>query len=231
MKLNFILTGVLLYYGLSISTVNADKMGIFAVASVHFEQNATDGDVEVVFKIKGGDEGITKLNVISPDGRTVIDFTAPDVSTLGIRQFVFESPEPKNLESLKMAYPEGDYTFTGTTFSGERLHGKAVLHHKLPATVNFIRPEANALDVRFEELRILWSPVSNVSAYVIEISQNDLDMNLIAKLSGSSTSFKLPNEYLLPGTEYTLSIGTISEKGNKSFVETDFKTSEKRKSH
>jgi len=53
----------------------------FAVASVRFEQNATDGDAEVVFEVKGGKEGLAKLAVVSPDGRTVIDFTAPDAST------------------------------------------------------------------------------------------------------------------------------------------------------
>lgn len=29
----------------------------FPIASVHFEQNATDGDAEVVFQVKGGKEG------------------------------------------------------------------------------------------------------------------------------------------------------------------------------
>jgi hypothetical protein len=47
----------------------------FAVANVRFEQNATDGDAEVVFEVKGGKEGLAKLTVVSPDGRTVIDFT------------------------------------------------------------------------------------------------------------------------------------------------------------
>src|SRR5262245_60106580 len=54
----------------------------FAVARVHFEQNASDGDAEVVFEAKGGPEGLSKLMVVSPDGRTVVDFTAPDASTL-----------------------------------------------------------------------------------------------------------------------------------------------------
>ena len=36
----------------------------FPTASVHFEQNATDGDVEVVFKIKAEDEGLSELLVI-----------------------------------------------------------------------------------------------------------------------------------------------------------------------
>jgi hypothetical protein len=33
----------------------------FDTASVYFEQNATDGDVEVVFKVSGGDVGLARL--------------------------------------------------------------------------------------------------------------------------------------------------------------------------
>ena len=102
----------------------------FATATVHFEQNATDGDVEVVFEAKGGDEGLAKLTVTASDGRTVIDFTASDPSTMGIRSFRFESPEPKDVEGLKAAYPEGDYTFSGATSAGGKFHGKSTLNHK-----------------------------------------------------------------------------------------------------
>ena len=97
------------------------------MASVRFEQNATDGDVEVVFEAKGGDAGLAHFKVVSPDGRTVIDFNAPDSSTLGIRQFRMESPEPKDVEALKTAYPEGKYLFSGTTLSGMTLAGEFTL--------------------------------------------------------------------------------------------------------
>lgn len=110
----------------------------FSVARVHFERNATDGDVEVVFQVKGGDQGLTRLTVFSPDGRTVIDFIAPNASTLGMRQFRFESPEPGDIESLMSAYPEGVYTFAGETAGGDRLHGESTLNHKLPATASFL---------------------------------------------------------------------------------------------
>ena len=87
--------------------------GPFGVALVHFEQNVTDGDSEVVFEVKAGKEGLARLVVTAPDGRTVVDFTAPDASTLGIRQFRFETPEPRDLQALRSAYPEGVYTFAG----------------------------------------------------------------------------------------------------------------------
>ena len=51
--------------------IEAFERDPFAIASVHFEQNATDADVEVVFEVRGGDEGLTQLTVVSPDGRMV----------------------------------------------------------------------------------------------------------------------------------------------------------------
>ena len=87
----------------------------FPVASVHLEQNATDGDMEVVFEVKGDQDGLAELLVVSPDGRPVVAFKAPDASTLGIRQFRFESPEPTDAKALQAAYPEGVYAFSGTT--------------------------------------------------------------------------------------------------------------------
>ncbi len=197
----------------------------FDEASIRFEQNVTDGDVEVVFQITGGDEGLVTLIVVSPDGRTVVDFTAPDVSTLGIRSFEFESPEPKDIEGLKTAYPEGTYTFNGLTQSGKKLHGESTLHHQLPTPVSFLRPGAEATGVGTENLEIAWTPVDDAAAYIIEIEQDALNMKIKAQLPKSTDVFPVRG-VLLPGVEYDLSIGTVSPQGNISIVETTFSTSE-----
>lgn len=199
----------------------------FTKANVHFEQNATDEDVEVVFEAKGGAEGLAKLNVVSPDGRTVVDFTAPDASTLGMRQFRFESPEPKDVNSLKSAYPEGVYTFTGVTASGAKLQSKATLSHKLPATASFLQPKAEAQGVATKNLTITWTPVKNVAAYIIYIEQDELDVSITAKLPGTVAAFAVPDGFLVPGTEYMLGIGTVTNEGNTSYVEAVFTTAGK----
>lgn len=199
----------------------------FAVASIHFEQNATDGDVEVVFKVIGGHEGLAKLTVVSPEGRTVIDFTAPDASTLGIRQFRFESPEPGDVESLKSAYPEGVYTFNGVTAAGAKLHSQSMLNHHLPGTASFLQPTAEAEDLDAGSLKITWTPVENLAAYIIYIEQDELGVSITAKLPGTVTTFAVPPGFLLPGREYMLGLGTVTEGGNASYVETTFTTAEK----
>ena len=195
-------------------------------AKVHFEQNATDEDVEVVFKVTGGDEGLAKLTVVGPDGRRVVDFTAPDPSTLGIRSFVFESPEPGDVESLKSAYPEGVYTFSGTTAAGAALHSMVTLNHELPATVSFLRPEPESEDVGTRDLDITWTPVKNLAFYIIEIEQEELNAKLSVTLPAPASTFAVPNGFLLPDTEYKLGIGTVTDEGNLSFVETEFTTAE-----
>ncbi len=196
----------------------------FSVASIHFEQNVTDRDVEVVFEIKGSDKGMKRLVVTSPDGRPVIDFT---VSTLGIRKFLFETPEPKDIESLKVAYPQGVYTFTGLNSTGDKLRGESTLHHTFPATVSTIRPEADARGVGTQNLEITWIPVKDAAAYLLEIEHEETKINVKAKLPGSANVFSVPVGFLLPGSEYKLSIGTLSEDGNVSVVESTFTTAGK----
>lgn len=198
----------------------------FAVANVHFEQNATDGDVEVVFDVKAGDEGLVKLRVTSPDGRAVVDLSAPDHSTLGLRQFQFESPEPEDIQRLKSAYPEGVYTYAGSTASGKRFRGESTLSHRLPAIVTLLDPKGDARGVSAKHLTISWSPVENLRAYIVEIEQDELNVNLTVKLPESARSFAVPDGFLVPDTEYDLSIGTVDRGGNISFVETGFTTAE-----
>jgi hypothetical protein len=198
----------------------------FTIARVHFERNTTDGDFEVVFEAKGGTEGLTKFTVVSPDGRTVVDFSSPDASTLGMRQFRCESPEPENMESVRSAFPEGVYTFSGSTATGVKLHGKATLNHKVAETTSFLRPKAGAKRVSIKNLEISWTPVKNVAAYIIYLEQDESDINITATLRGTANTFAVPDGFLLPDTEYTLGIGTVTSEGNTSLIETTFTTAE-----
>ncbi len=198
----------------------------FAVATVHFEQNVVDEDAEVVVEAMGED-GLAKLTVRTPDGRTVIDFSAPGASTLGMRQFRFESPEPKDIKALKSAYPAGIYTFDGVTASGKKLRSTATLTHQLPAAVSLLRPFTKDQRVTVSNLSIDWKPAKGLAAYVVVIEQPDMDVSITAKLPGSAHGFKVPDGFLKPGTAYQLGIGTVTGEGNSSFVETMFTTADK----
>jgi hypothetical protein len=199
----------------------------FSVASVHLEQNATDGDVEAVIEAIGGDAGLTKLTVVAPNGEIIVEVKAPVGGTLGMRQFHFETPEPKDMDSLKKAFPEGAYTITGTTADGKTLSDNSTLTHKLPTPTKILRPQADAKNVDPHHLEITWNAVKDAAGYTIEIEGNG-GADLTAKLPKSVTKFSVPDGFLLPGADCQVGIGTVSADGNVSVVEIEFKTAGKK---
>jgi hypothetical protein len=217
-----------LLFGFNSSVLaQSNESSSFSIAKVHLEQNATDGDFEVVFEVNSGGEGLEKLTVISPDGRKVVDYMAAGKPTLGMRQFHLESPEPNDIKVLRSGYPEGVYTLAGVTPSGLKLAGKVTLTHRLPPAVSLLTPKPDAENVPVKNLRITWAPVKNVAAYVLYIEQPDANFEITARLPGSSTSFAVPDGLLSPGTAYSLGVGTVSSEGNTSFIETTFATAAK----
>ena len=187
----------------------------FELMSVRMEQNATDEDAEVVFEATG-DKGLVKLTVVSPDGRSVIDFSAP-AGSMGIRQFRLESPEPGDIASLKEAYPEGVYRFTGTTSTGTKLAGETKLSHALPPVASIVGPRGGG--VAAEKLEINWAPVEGVAAYVVSIEQEEMNLSVEARLPATASRFRVPDGFARPGTAYKLAVGAVMESGNASFVE------------
>src|SRR5919202_1654285 len=96
----------------------------FGRTAIYLERNVTDEDVEVRFEVAGTKDGLATLHVTAPDGRTVIDFRAPE-SKFGIRQLELESPEPRNDGRLQADFPAGTYRFAGITVGGMTLQGEA----------------------------------------------------------------------------------------------------------
>src|SRR5689334_12630421 len=84
----------------------APAEGRLGRAVVYLERNVVDKDVEIRFEVTGPSQGLSALRVTAPDGRTVLDLKAPD-SKLGMRQFVLESPEPKDDGRLQADFPAG----------------------------------------------------------------------------------------------------------------------------
>ncbi len=209
---------------LAIPALAAEKAEPFEDVSVRFEQNATDGDVEAVFEAIGGDEGLAKLTLSAPDGHAVVELTSPGKSAMGIREFHFESPEPTDVAALQKAYPEGQYTFTATTSSGEQLEGKSTLSHKLPVPTSFVFPKADARNVPAKNLKITWAPVKGVAGYTLELSPAKTSAHIEVKLPANMTSFSVPDGFLIPGGKCQLGIGTVSSAGNVSVIETTFTT-------
>jgi hypothetical protein len=198
----------------------------FKHLSVHFEQNATDNDFEVVFEATSSAIGLVALQVTAPDGRVVIDFKAPSTK-LGMRTFRLETPEPKALAGLQADYPAGTYTFTANTVAGTAFSGTTTLSHRLPGAASWVRPRPEEQNVPVIGLRVRWGAPEGLAAFHLTI-ENEAGIKVVqAVLAGSATSFPVPDRVLLPGAKYSVSIGTVGRDGNASFVETSFNTARK----
>jgi hypothetical protein len=197
------------------------------VATVSLEQTMQDADIEMKFDAIAGEGGLATLKVVAPDGRTVIDLTAPD-SKLGMRHLTFESPEPKKADGkLQADFPEGTYKFTANTVDGKKLQGDAALSHKFPEATSLVRPRPDEENVPVTGLQIRWKPVKDVSGLVFVLEQEATGREIHAELPAAVTSFTVPDGFMTPGTEYKVSIGTVSKLGNKSVFETSFTTAGK----
>lgn len=218
------LLSALLLAGALHGIANADEQ--FERVKVFLERNMLDKDAEIKFEATGGKAGLTSLKVVAPDGRTVVDFKAPD-SKLGIRSLTLESPEPTNDGRVQADFPAGSYLFSGSDTNGARLEGKALLSHAFPNPAAFIRPQPDATNVRYKGLQVNWQTVKGVDAQVFVIEQEASGRTIRVTLPASATSFSVPDGFLLPDTEYKMAIGTVAKDGNSSFIETSFTTAKK----
>jgi hypothetical protein len=201
-----------------------DARTTFDTAEIHVEQNATDGDTEIVMVAVGGDEGLRLLRVSAPDGRVVLNTGSRDPSVLGLREFVFESPEPPGDDILD-AYPEGLYVFHGSTHASDRLRARAWLSHDLPAPTFITNPPDGAV-VPPADLIVEWTPVAGAREYLLELENESVDPEraLTLNLPAGVTRFAVPAAFLIPASDYQVGIGTVADNGNVVFVENVFTT-------
>jgi hypothetical protein len=62
----------------------------------------------------------------------------------------------------------------------------------------------------------------------VVIEQEATGRELRVSLPGVANGFTVPEVFLAAGTEYKVAIGTVSRDGNSSFVETSFRTAERK---
>lgn len=198
----------------------------FEEIGIIVEQNATDGDTEVVISGVAGDDGLRMLKVVSPDKRKILTLIAPDPATLGQREFHFESPEPPG-EAVLAGYPEGTYVFLGVSTTGEHFRGTAELSHELPGETTILYPVSDSV-IPATALTIQWSAVPGIREYILEFENESLDPEqaLTVNLPAGTTSFEVPTVLLIPGSEYQVGIQTVGENGNIVAIESTFSTAE-----
>jgi hypothetical protein len=194
----------------------------FEELALALEQNATDGDAEVVLFAKGGDEGLRRLTVTAPGGRKVARIEG-DKRGVGLREFLLESAEPPDLPAVLASFPEGTYTFLARTVGGDCLRGEAALSHTLAPATTLLSPEQDE-SVPIDELVLSWSAVPEAVAYVVELNNEDTGEEMTFLVHPPAVSIPIPAGALAPDAEYQFGVGVQTASGNLTVVELTFTT-------
>lgn len=193
---------------------------------MYVEQNATDGDTEVVIAGTASDDGLKLLQIKRPD-RQVMATLQADASSLGMREFHFESPEPPG-ESVLAAYPEGRYVLLGVSTAGDRFRSVLKLSHDLPPAATILWPKDDAEVPADAALTIRWSQVPGIQKVVLEFENESADPEraLTLDLPPGATSFQIPARLLPAGSEFQIGVHSVAENGNVVVVESAFTTAD-----
>lgn len=194
----------------------------FSELFLTLEQNATDGDTEVVLFAKGQDEGLRSLAIRAPGGRQVASVSG-DHHGIGLREFHLESAEPPDLDAVLASFPEGTYWFTGKTVSGDCLKGSASLSHEIAPATELLTPEEDA-EVAVDALVLSWTAVVGAERYVIELNNEDSGSEFTFEVFPPTTSLPIPAALVEPDSEYQFAVGVKTATGNITFVELNFFT-------
>jgi hypothetical protein len=201
----------------------------FADARVIVEVNATDGDAGLQVFLDA--DPWNHVEVLRPDGREIVDFrTAGPVNDYGLTELFSESSEPPftefPLEEFKALFPEGQYTFTGTTIEGASMASTATLTHDIPNGPELISPEDGARVAR-DQAVIRWdagaqpSGVEIVGFQVIVTRENPLRIFSV-DLPSTVTSVRVPTEFLERNIRYKFEVLAIEAGGNQTLTEQSF---------
>jgi hypothetical protein len=213
--------------GLALAATSAVAVATeFEEATMYVEQNATDGDTEVVISGTAGDEGLRRLYIKSPARERMTTLLADD-TTPGMREFHFETPEPPG-EAILAFYPEGNYVLRGVSTSGEVFRSVLTLSHDMPPAVTILHPADEAEVPARQGLVVRWSAAPDVAQFVLEIENESADPEqaLTVNLPPHVTSFRVPAAFMRPGSEFQVGVHTVADNGNIVAVESAFTTAE-----
>jgi hypothetical protein len=133
-----------------------------------------------------------------------------------------ETAEP-DIPTAFLAYPEGDYTFTGEAFDGTVVTGVANLSHSVPAAPDVTSPADDAV-LSVNNVNIKWQPDPTVDHYWVELEQDDPPLNFTIQLQPGVHEFKYPPQLLRKGSDYQVGIGAVGSNGNATVTVVGFET-------
>jgi len=193
----------------------------FDAVSMTIEVNATDQDAGVIL-FSDTELRMHQVTIQDPSGNVVYQMTSTDSQGLGLTEMQSETAEP-DIESAFLAYPEGDYTFTGQAFDGTIVSSVAHLSHTVPSAPEVTAPEDDST-LNINNVRFQWELDSSVDHYWIEIEQEDPPANFTIELQPGVHEFKIPQELLRRATEYQVGVGAVGVNGNATVTVVGFET-------
>ncbi|MGH2773822.1 MAG: hypothetical protein ACRDJT_00120 [Actinomycetota bacterium] len=216
----------------SATKVNGSKPIPLDAATVIVEINDTDGDAGLQVFLDA--EPWNSMTVSGPDGRRIRDLLQIDaqgrLESYGLTELFSESNEPPfdvfPLKKFKKLFPEGRYTFEGTTIEGERLVGRARLSHDFPDGPESMAP-ADGATVGTRGVVARWGAGNqprgvDITGYRVIVTREDPLRVFTADLRPSVEAVRIPSSFLERGTEYQLEIQAIEESGNQTSTDTTF---------
>ena len=204
----------------------------FSDARLKVEINATDGDAGLQIFLDG--EAWNDVELLDPTGTAVLDVDVTGrAEDFGLTELFSESSEPPfeefPLAQFKQLFPEGTYTFRGSTIDGTPITASATLTHNFPDGPTIISPAADSR-VRPDRVAVKWTPVTtpagvDIASYQVLVVQEQPVLRVFsADLPATATRLSVPAEFLQPRTEYKVEVLAIEVGGNQTLTELTFRT-------
>ena len=209
----------------------------YAENQLFLEENATDGDLGIHFKVDG--EPWDKFVLYTPRWRKLVEVKVRGSSgVIGLTELFNESAEPSfdevPREDFLALFPEGEYKFFGRTVEGDWLFGLADLTHVMPQQPVILAPEEEAVVDANEPFVVEWEPVPNPPGseivrvqVVVEKDEDDAYPRVLAAdMEPEDTELTVAPGFLEEGTAYKVEILAEEASGNKIITEVEFETAE-----
>jgi len=208
-------------------------------AELFFEENTTDGDMGIHFKVDG--EGWRRIFLIDPDWRPLLNAGIKgSLREIGLTELFSESSEPgydeMPREEFLALFDEGTYRFFAQSIEGDWLYGETELTKDIPAGPVVTWPEEDAEVPADEDLVVQWETVdppspgeSEIEFYEVVVEKDEDEEMLrvfTVHMLPEDTSVRCPAEFLEAGKEYKVEIVVQESSGNRAAAEVPFVTAE-----
>jgi hypothetical protein len=219
----------------------------FAVATLYFELNDTDGDLGIHALIDG--EPWKTLKIEGPNEKELLDIRIQRrLRRQGLTEIFFESAEPGfdelSPEDFFRRFPEGEYEIEVETLDRQEMESTAWVTHVMPAPPDNISlnnlpaaEDCDAADLPAVSAPVIirWDPVTpshpeigrsgveiDVEKYQVVVSEEDLGVVLSVDLPPTETEFEVPEDFTNLSNAFKFEILVRETNGNQTAVESCF---------